>query len=386
MSKPSAMTEQTDDVFYFLSAHRSLKAAGIHSRLNTPVKDRRFQTAVSQAFAHARAAGIDQPVLMGAIPFDMHQPSELFIPSCHGFFDRAERLEAASRRSAAAGRAVSARSTPDEPGFKSAVSQAIARFRHGDIRKAVLSRVYEVEFAEPLAADQIFDALCRQNPHGYQFQLPLAAGGHLVGVSPELLLRKHGASVHTFPLAGSAKRQADAHADQAAGDALLQSAKDHYEHSLVIEDIRSVLAPHCVELSIPDAPSLLGTRAMWHLGTPIEGRLADPAMTALKLACLLHPTPAICGFPTAAARELIGQIEPFQRGVFSGMVGWCDEEGNGEWAVTIRCATVAENRAQLFAGAGIVAASTPESEWAETQAKLGTMLSAFGLTGMEALA
>ncbi|POZ62389.1 isochorismate synthase [Chromobacterium alticapitis] len=384
MSTPAVTNLAVDDVFYFLSAHRSLKAAGIHSRLRLPASHPGFQAAAAQALARARADGIEQPVLMGAIPFDMDEPSELFIPSCHAFFDRAERLDAAARRAAAVGQAIAARSVPDEPAFKSAVGQAVSRLRQGELRKAVLSRVYEVDFAAPLAAERVFDALCAQNPGGYQFQLPLAEGGHLVGVSPELLLRRHGASVHTFPLAGSARRQADAAADQAAADALLRSAKDHYEHSLVIDDIRNLLAPHCAELSIPDAPSLLSTRAMWHLGTTIAGRLADPAMTALRLACLLHPTPAICGFPTAAARELIREIEPFQRGVFSGMVGWCDEEGDGEWAVTIRCATVDGSRARLFAGAGIVEASTPESEWAETQAKLATMLGAFGLSGQEA--
>lgn len=384
MRTPSVMNAPQDEVYYFLSAHRSLKAAGIHARLALPANHAGFHSALRRAFADARASGIDQPVLMGAIPFDMDEPSELFIPSCHGFFDRDERLASAAKRAAPLGPATAARSVPDQASFKRAVSQAVARFRQGDLNKAVLSRVYELDFAEELAADRVFDALCAQNPSGYQFQLPLAGGGHLVGVSPELLLRRQGAQVHTFPLAGSAKRQPDPAADEAAAAGLLASAKDHYEHRLVIEDIRQLLAPHCGQLSIPDAPSLLSTRAMWHLGTPIAGRLTDPAMTALRLACLLHPTPATCGFPTAAARELIRQIEPFPRGVFSGMVGWCDEEGDGEWAVTIRCATVSGSRARLFAGAGIVAASTPEAEWAETQAKLSTMLGAFGLSGQEA--
>ncbi|QEL54544.1 isochorismate synthase [Chromobacterium paludis] len=384
MRTPSAMNAPQDEVYYFLSAHRSLKAAGIHARLALPANHAGFHSALRRAFADARASGIDQPLVMGAIPFDMDQPSELFIPSCHGFFDRDERLASAAKRAAPLGPAIAARSLPDASGFQAAVSQAVSRFQAGALRKAVLSRICELDFADTLAPDRVFDALCAQNPQGYQFQLPLSGGGHLVGVSPELLLQKRGACVRTFPLAGSAKRRPDAAADEAAAAGLLASAKDHYEHSLVVEDIRDALAPHCAELAIPETPSLLGTRAMWHLGTPIEGRLKDPAMTALRLACLLHPTPAICGFPTAAARELIREIEPFPRGVFSGMVGWCDEEGNGEWAVTIRCATLFGRQARLFAGAGIVAASTPEAEWAETEAKLGTMLAAFGLGAREA--
>ncbi|OHX16347.1 isochorismate synthase [Chromobacterium sphagni] len=380
-----------EDEFYFMSSHLSLKASGVHVRVRTPARDGisasgAFSREVAEAFARARADGIHNPVLMGAIPFDMDKPSELFIPRRLAFFDRSERLGAAAQRTGASAQVVSARSIPDERDFKAAVGKAIAHFQLGEIRKAVLSRVLEVDFAQPVSAQAIFDSVCAQNPNGYQFQLPVEGCGQLVGVSPELLLRKSGANVRTFPLAGSAKRQSDAEADAAASAQLLDSAKDHYEHSLVIDEIRSVLAPHCAELSIPAAPSLLGTRAMWHLGSPIDGLLADPAMPVLQLACRLHPTPAICGFPTQASRQLIRQIEPFERGVFSGMVGWCNEQGDGEWAVTIRCATVDRQRARLFAGAGIVAASTPDAEWAETEAKLATMLRAFGLAGAEAVA
>jgi isochorismate synthase len=76
---------------------------------------------------------------------------------------------------------------------------------------------------------------------------------------------------------------------------------------------------------------------------------------------------------------LIAQLEPFDRGLFGGIVGWCDAEGNGEWVVTIRCGTVKTNHVTLFAGAGIVPDSSPESEWAETGTKLSTMMLAFGL-------
>jgi isochorismate synthase len=93
----------------------------------------------------------------------------------------------------------------------------------------------------------------------------------------------------------------------------------------------------------------------------------------------MHPTPALCGYPTRMARKLINLIEPFERGMFGGLVGWCDAEGNGEWAVTIRCGRMAGSRIELFAGAGIVAESRPESEWDETQAKLQTMVNALGL-------
>ena len=85
------------------------------------------------------------------------------------------------------------------------------------------------------------------------------------------------------------------------------------------------------------------------------------------------------GFPHDVAKTLIADLEPFERDLFGGIVGWCDEEGNGEWAVTIRCARIKDNQVRLFAGAGIVPASSPEGEWHETGTKLSTMLNVFGL-------
>jgi isochorismate synthase len=207
----------------------------------------------------------------------------------------------------------------------------------------------------------------------------LAGEGELIGVSPELLVRKRGSRVFSNPLAGSAKRRASPDEDKRTAEALLDSEKDHYEHRLVIDEIRRVMAPECTSLTIPEQPSLLSTAAMWHLSTAIEGELRNPGRSSLQLACQLHPTPAVCGAPTELARKLINLVEPFERGLFTGMVGWCDAAGNGEWVVTIRCGTVVDNCLRLFAGAGIVEASSPASEWAETQAKLGTMLAACGL-------
>lgn len=147
----------------------------------------------------------------------------------------------------------------------------------------------------------------------------------------------------------------------------------------MIEGMRKVLAERSHSLQSPDSPELLSTPTLWHLSTPIKGEARDARENALSLACLLHPTPALCGSPTNIARDLIEQLEPFDRGLFGGIVGWSDDRGNGEWVVTIRCGTVVEDQVRLFAGAGIVPDSSPESEWHETGVKLNTMLRAFGL-------
>jgi isochorismate synthase len=118
---------------------------------------------------------------------------------------------------------------------------------------------------------------------------------------------------------------------------------------------------------------------MWHLGTTITGELADPDVSVLRLAAALHPTPAVCGTPTAVARDLVGELEPFDRGYYAGAVGWVDTSGDGEWAVAIRCAEVAARSLRLYAGGGILPASDPEAELAETSAKFQTLLRAMGL-------
>ncbi|PRO47831.1 chorismate-binding protein, partial [Cronobacter sakazakii] len=179
--------------------------------------------------------------------------------------------------------------------------------------------------------------------------------------------------------AGSARRHADAAQDKSAGQALLCSAKDRHEHELVTQAMRDVLAPRSQRLAMPGAPELITTPTLWHLATPVEGETRFADDNALSLACLLHPTPALSGYPHEAAKAYIAELEPFDRELFGGIVGWCDADGNGEWAVTIRCARLRENQVRLFAGAGIVPASDPASEWRETGVKLSTMLHVLGL-------
>jgi isochorismate synthase len=120
---------------------------------------------------------------------------------------------------------------------------------------------------------------------------------------------------------------------------------------------------------------------MWHLSTVIRGELKAPAPDALEIARGLHPTAAICGSPTAEARQAIGDLEgqDFDRELFTGMVGWMDAAGDGEWAVTIRCADVRRTMVRVYAGAGIVEGSDPDSELAEVSGKLCTICDALGI-------
>ena len=181
------------------------------------------------------------------------------------------------------------------------------------------------------------------------------------------------------PVAGSAARSGEPAEDMRRAAALLASQKDRREHAFVVDAVFEVLRPFCVELHVPREPSLLQTDAMWHLMTEIRGRLRDPSISSLRLATLLHPTPAVCGSPRAEALAAIRTLEDLNRGFYAGFVGWSDATGDGQWVVSIRCAEIEENRIRVFAGAGIVEDSNAQDELAETAAKLRTILSALGM-------
>lgn len=374
--------EELADYFY-MSAHKSVRAKGLIAKVTTPAfgeesENGAFQKAIAQAFSKARELGQENPILIGAIPFDLTQETCLYVPSEYAFFEKDAFIKNNQSQPVYSNLIEKAKSVPDEITFKRGVKQAIANFEHSDIQKAVLSRVYEVKTTEPVNTQKVMLNLLKQNPVGYHFKIPLNQSTDLIGASPELLLRKEGETIFSNPLAGSAKRLSDQNDDKANANALVHSSKDNFEHKLVIDDVRRVLTPHCVSLEAPLQPELMSTTRMWHLSTQIKGQLKNKDESVLALACQLHPTPAVCGYPTGLARKLISLVEPFERGLFTGMVGWCDAQGNGEWVVTIRCGTVSHDQIRLFAGAGIVEASSPEAEWLETQAKLATMMDAFG--------
>lgn len=318
------------------------------------------------------------PILCGAIPFDTHQPSALFVPQQTQWFERDAYLAGVASPQDALPEITRQNEVPAQQPFMQMVADAVEATRGDQLDKVVLSRLLEIETREPVDRQALMARIIAQNPHGFHFHVPLEQGA-LLGASPELLLRKSGAQFYSNPLAGSARRDADPQRDLEVSQQLLVSEKDRYEHQFVTEGMRQVLADRCRYLNIPTVPELLSTTTLWHLSTPIDGEAASRAENALSLACLLHPTPALCGTPTALAHQVIKQLEPFDRGLFGGIVGWCDAEGNGEWVVTIRCGTVQGNQVRLFAGAGIVQDSSPESEWHETGTKLSTISRAFGL-------
>lgn len=369
---------------FFASPNIALLGRGTtHQCRTTDARPQTLETAAGHLFASARQAGQQAPIIMGLIPFDHDDAAQLFIPA-----ERYQALAGERKNSCdTAALTVHAERMTPEPApehYRQAVDQALEMFETTALDKVVLARALRVDTQAPLDVSALMQRLLSINPQGYNFALPNDAtadgkGSTFLGASPELLIRREGSRVIANPLAGSLPRSADADEDQRRAQALNQSDKDLREHALVVDAIVEALRPLCRYLDVPDGPEVIGTDRMWHLSTTLEGELADPNMTSLGVAAALHPTPAVCGAPWRDAHRAIKQLEGFERGYFTGLVGWCDEQGDGEWAIAIRCAEVTRQCIRVFAGAGVVPGSTAQGELDETAAKMRTMLGAMGL-------
>lgn len=324
------------------------------------------------------------PAIVGALPFRHEHSSALAAPEA---FERTSARWTAPTTLSTLGQ-FEVESAPDSEHLdRITTAVGVLASTGSPLEKVVLARRLmlssDVE-VDPLA---VLAALVASTPAGNGFCVDLTsagdsfAGKSFVGSTPEVLIRKRGSSVTAHPLAGSAPRHTNVEEDWASGRALAESAKDRKEHAFVVDALRETLSPFCDSLEIPDRPTLTHTPQLWHLGTPLVGRLRNPNVTSLELALALHPTPAVCGTPTELAYETIGELEG-DRGFYGGAVGWCDAAGDGEWMVAIRCAEIAADLRHLtaYAGGGIVAESDPEAELAETVTKFGTILRALGVT------
>ena len=374
---------------FFASPRRSLLAHGIKAVL-PPCENSQLAAMAAEYLKNVQVEGQPAPVLIGALPFRMDAgspPAHLFVPqqliSGAGVDDMMMLKVPAKPIKARALTAAVMQPTP--VAYRDNVRSALAQIKSVVFEKTVLSRSLRLDVQ--INIPDLLQRLAARNLRGYTFAIDLAGDGAtqmperrtLIGASPELLLARHGRELISHPLAGSIPRSDDAMEDSRRAEGLLRSAKDLHEHALVVNAVAAVMRPYCKVLQVPATPSLLATPTMWHLGTEIRGELADLATTSLEVALALHPTPAVCGHPTAPARQFIADTEGFDRRYFAGLVGWCDSHGDGEWAVTLRCAEVGANHATLYAGAGIVAGSDSQLELLETSAKLRTMLAAMNL-------
>ncbi len=265
---------------------------------------------------------------------------------------------------------------PPAPGderrrWTASVDEALRRIGDGRLSKVVLAREATVDLGRALDAGALVDRLRHHEASSFTY-----AVGAYVGASPELLARRRGRDVLSRPMAGTVAQGGEAGDDRRLAATLAASSKEQHEHRLVVEDVRQKLRLVADGPTLAVGPDVVRLSTVAHLATMIRCQLRDPTVSALDVAALLHPTPAIAGVPLDAALATIAELDAFDRGLYAGPVGWVDARGDGDWAVALRGATLDGSRARLVAGAGIVAGSDPDAEWDETEAKLAVMRAA----------
>ncbi len=388
--------------FVWLAGRRGLVTRGVALRLPVGTGPDRLAGVAAAARAALAAvtgdspgpvavtAGPPGPVVVGAIPFDGATAGELVVPALvvrqaedgtgsatiTGPAELVEGFDAGmlgartGRRTAREPwpRITAVRVGQDGAAWRRAVTTVLAAIQAERLGKAVLAREILVQADRPFSRVGTLRRLRQAAAGTYVY-----ARDGFVGATPELLVARHGAQASLRPMAGTVRRGGSPE-EQAIREArLAASAKDGREHRFVVDQIVEDLAPLAAAVEVAPV-ELVRLATVTHLATRITARLADPSPSALDLVARLHPTPAVGGTPREAALALIAELEPFSRGAYAGPVGWMDADGDGEWAVALRCAELDGPRARLLAGAGIVAGSDPATEWAETEAKFAAML------------
>jgi salicylate biosynthesis isochorismate synthase/menaquinone-specific isochorismate synthase len=249
------------------------------------------------------------------------------------------------------------------------ISGAVKAIDAGTFDKVVCARVIDLECERELPERSILKALEARHKQCWSFLLRGKDGRAFVGASPETLCESCDDVFCTDALAGTAAG--------GQGGSLLRSDKDRREHAAVVEGIRESLAPFTLNVTHPPTPSVKVLANVDHLFTPIRGQV-KPGVQHLDVARALHPTPAVAGRPREAALAWLAEHEGFSRGWYTGAVGTMGPAGV-TLAVALRSALLDGTRAQVFVGAGIVAGSTAESEWIETERKSRAMLPALGV-------
>ncbi|MBI5309729.1 MAG: isochorismate synthase [Actinobacteria bacterium] len=256
--------------------------------------------------------------------------------------------------------------------YEQAVARGTELIAAGELEKLVLAREVVLRRGHPIDCVAVLQALRERFPECTLFAL---ARGDTVflGATPELLIRREGRRASTLALAGSIRRGADEQTDRHLGEQLLASDKDNREHAFVVRQIERTLGRLSAWTAVGERPELVKVKNIQHLATPIRAQLTEPR-PVIELAGLLHPTPAVGGEPWPKAGDAIRSLEGFDRGWYTGGVGWMDQLEDGEFHVALRSALVQGDHARLFAGAGIVGDSDPASELAETETKLEALL------------
>jgi isochorismate synthase len=255
----------------------------------------------------------------------------------------------------------------EEADWASLAGRALRHIGRGDLEKLVLYRQLNLPVSARSTAN-----LLRQLAAAYPQCRLIAlqwADARFVSASPEHLLIKEGTLICSDALAGTVPLDAG---NGQSKRMLQEDAKCRHEHELVVRALRDALRPLCNGLASAQEPGVRRLGRLAHLHARVRGQLRDD-VSALQLAGRLHPTPAVSGSPPTAALQWLRREGQARRGWYSGFAGWISRNGDAEFNVLLRCALLRGNRAELFAGAGLVAGSQVEAELAETELKLAAV-------------
>lgn len=254
-----------------------------------------------------------------------------------------------------------------EAGYKTAVRKIIEYITQGECMQVVLSQRLSVPFKSPPL--DLYRALRTLNPSPYMFYLNLG-DHHVVGASPEILVRLEDEEVTLRPLAGTRPRGTSDEEDQANEKSLLADPKELAEHLMLIDlgrnDIGRIAETGTVKVT--DKFSIERYSHVMHIVSNVVGRL-KAGMSPIDVLKATFPAGTLSGAPKVRAMEIIQELEPVKRGVYSGAVGYLSWNGNMDTAIAIRTAVIKDQTLHVQAGAGIVYDSDPDSEWQETHAK-----------------
>ncbi len=261
-----------------------------------------------------------------------------------------------------------------EANFKTAVEKAKRYIFDGDIMQVVLSQRMSQPFAAPPLS--LYRALRSLNPSPYMFYYDMG-DHHVVGASPEILVRLEDGTVTARPIAGTRPRGKTREQDLALAEELLADPKERAEHVQLMDlgrnDVGRVAQTGTVKVT--DNMMIERYSHVMHIVSNVEGKL-KPGMDAIDVLKATFPAGTVSGAPKVRAMEIIDELEPSKRGIYAGAVGYLGFNGDMDVAIAIRTGVIKNNMLYVQAGAGIVADSVPESEWMETQNKARAVLRA----------
>ncbi|MBM3351179.1 MAG: anthranilate synthase component I [Betaproteobacteria bacterium] len=261
-----------------------------------------------------------------------------------------------------------------EENFKAAVKRAQQYILDGDIMQVVLSQRMSQPFSAPPLS--LYRALRSLNPSPYMFYYDMG-DHHVVGASPEILVRLENGTVTSRPIAGTRPRGKHREQDIALAEELLADPKERAEHVQLMDLGRNDVGRVAVTGTVKVTDNMMIERYshVMHIVSNVEGQL-KPDMDAIDVIKATFPAGTVSGAPKVRAMEIIDELEPSKRGIYAGAVGYLGFNGDMDVAIAIRTGVIKDNKLYVQAGAGIVADSVPQSEWIETQNKARAVLRA----------